>query len=160
MRYQCDDFMEPDNTAQMADDTMIAAEQRLTLGHKFEKLYSFSDEKKQSINIDKTLYIHMSKTPDTQAILCSNNNVTVFSLEIGKSSPYLGLHLIHTNKLREIIEFNINKRMFNIAKYKSWLEVNKNTPVAIKLLILDNCVLKAILYGFEAWGDLRGFRRD
>ena len=96
----------------------------------------------------------MSKTPDTQAILCSNNNVTVFSLEIGKSSPYLGLHLIHTNKLREIIEFNINKRMFNVAKYKSWLEVNKNTPVAIKLLILDNCVLKAILYGFEAWGDL------
>ena len=31
---------------------------------------------------------------------------------------------------------------------------HKNTPVAIKLLILDNCVLKAILYGFEAWGDL------
>lgn len=44
--------------------------------------------------------------------------------------------------------------MFNIAKYKSWLEVNKNTPFATKLLVLDNCVLSSILNGSEAWGDL------
>ena len=48
----------------------------------------------------------------------------------------------------------MNKRMFNVAKFKSWLEVNKNTPFSIKLLVLDNCVLPSILYGFEAWGDL------
>ena len=152
--YQCNDFMEPDSTAQMADDTMVAAEQRVTLGNKFGKLYTFSDEKKQSINIEKTLFLHMNKTPDTEPISCGTGDIIVKSLEVGKSAPYLGLYLIHTNKLREIIEFNVNKRMFNVAKYKSWLEVNKNTPFGIKLLVLDNCALAAILYGCEAWGDV------
>ena len=96
----------------------------------------------------------MNKTPDTEPISCGTGDIIVKSLEVGKSAPYLGLYLIHTNKLREIIEFNVNKRMFNVGKYKSWLEVNKNTPFGIKLLVLDNCALAAILYGCEAWGDV------
>lgn len=44
--------------------------------------------------------------------------------------------------------------MFNVAKYKAWLAVNENTPFPIKLLVLDNCVLSAILHGCNAWGDL------
>ena len=157
--YEYDDFVEPHNMAQMADDTMLAAELRESLGPKFESVYEFSDDKKQSINIDKTLYVHMSKSPDTQPISCSDGNITVSSLEVGKSAPYLGLHLIHTNKLRDIIEYNVNKRMFNVSKFKSWLEVNKNTPFAIKLLVLDSSVLPAILNGFEAWGDLSFIRK-
>ena len=146
------DFMDPLNLAQMADDAILASEMRASLSAKFERVYNFSSDKKQSINIDKTLYIHMSKSPDTETITCSN--VSVSSLEVGKSAPYLGMHLIHTNNLREVIEYNLNKRMFNVAKFKSWLEVNKNTPFSIKLLVLDNCVLNSIVYGFEAWGDL------
>ena len=76
------------------------------LGNKFGKLYTFSDEKKQSINIEKTLFLHMNKTPDTEPISCGTGDIIVKSLEVGKSAPYLGLYLIHTNKLREIIEFN------------------------------------------------------
>ena len=56
-----DDFMEPHNMAQMADDTIVAAEQPNSLGGKFKSVNDFSDEKGQSINIDKTLYVHMSK---------------------------------------------------------------------------------------------------
>jgi hypothetical protein len=122
------------------------------------KDFSDENEKNQSINIDKTLYIHMSKTPDTEPIMCNNNSVTISSLETGKSSPYLGQHLIHTNKLHDIIMYNLNKRIFNVAKYKAWLDVNEHTPFSVKLLVLDNCVLSAILYGFETWGDLSAFR--
>ena len=151
------DFMEPHNLAQMADDTILAAELRTSLGDKFGTVKEFSDEKKQSVNVDKTLYVHMSKTPDTEPILCNNNTVSISSLEIGKSSPYLGEHLIHTNNLHDIIQYNLNIRKFNIAKYKAWLDVNENTPFGIKLLVLDSCVLKAILYGSETWGDLSAF---
>ena len=96
----------------------------------------------------------MDKSPDTKQILCNNGDVQVDSLEVGKSSPYLGMHLHHTNSLTEIITHNINKKMYNIAKYNAWLDVNKNTPFSIKLLVLDNCVLGSILYGCEGWGDL------
>ena len=95
----------------------------------------------------------MSKTPNTETITCSND-VKVASLEAGKSAPYLGNHLYHTNILYDIILYNLNKRMFNVAKYKAWLDVNENTPFPIKLLVLDNCVLAAILHGCKTWGDL------
>ena len=147
------DFMEPHNMAQMADDTIVAAEQPNSLGGKFKSVQSFSDDKGQSINIDKTLYIHMSTTPNTQTITCGDG-VKIASLELGKSSPYLGNHLYHTNILHDIILYNINKRMFNVAKYKAWLDVNESTPFSIKLLVLDNCVLNAILHGCKAWGDI------
>ena len=141
----------------MADDTILAAELRGSLGGKFGTVKSFSDEKKQSVNVEKTLFIHMSKTPDTEPILCNNDSVSISSLEPGKSSPYLGEHLIHTHDLHDIIQYNLNKRMFNIAKYKAWLDVNETTPFGIKLQVLDSCVLKAVLYGVEAWGDLSAF---
>ena len=152
-----EDFMEPHNLAQMADDAIVAAELRESLGNKFGAVKDFSDEKNQSINVDKTLFIHMSKTPDTEPITCNNGTVSISSLEIGKSSPYLGEHLIHTNSLHDIISYNLNQRMFNVAKYKAWLDVNESTPFSTKLLVLDNCALKAILYGCEAWGDLSAF---
>ena len=152
-----EDFMEPHNLAQMADDTILAAELRESLGGKFGTVKLFSDEKKQSVNVEKTLFIHMSKSPDTEPILCNNDTVSISSLDPGKSSPYLGEHLIHTHDLHDIIQYNLNKRMFNIAKYKAWLDVNETTPFGIKLQVLDSCVLKAVLYGAEAWGDLSAF---
>ena len=51
------DFMEPYNMAQMADDTIVASEETNSLGGKFKSVHDFSDDKGQSINIDKTLYI-------------------------------------------------------------------------------------------------------
>ena len=88
---------------------------------------------------------------------CSGDSIPylgIQSLNYGDSIPYLGMHLIHTSNLEELIKFNINKRMFNVAKYKSWLEVKKNTPFSVKLQVLDNCVLSAILYGSEVRGNL------
>ena len=149
-----DDFMDPFNCAQMADDTIIAAENRTSLANKFEQIYDFSRNKGQSINVGKTLFIHMSKEFDSRQVVCNNDNIKVSSLDPGKSVPYLGMHLYHTNNLKDLVEYNLNIRLFNIAKYKSWLEVNENTPFSTKLLVLDNCCLTSILYGFEAWGDL------
>ena len=153
-----DDYMDPYNTAEMADDTILAAENRLSLKNKFEYIYQFSSDKYQLINMDKTLFLHMSETPDTQQIICDNEFI-VSQLESGKSVPYLGMHLSHTNKLCDLVEYNLNIRMFNVAKFQSWLDVNENTPFMTKLHVLDNCVLSAILYGFEAWGDLSKYTK-
>ena len=154
-----EEFMDPFNTAQMADDTILAAENRLTLREKFEHIYQFSTDKYQLINMDKTVFIHTSVNPDTDPISCENVEFTISSLELGKSVPYLGMHLFHTNRLKDVVEYNLNIRMFNVAKYKSWLDINENTPFPTKLLVLDNCVLAAIFYGFEAWGDLSSYTK-
>ena len=43
--------------------------------------------------------------------------------------------------------------MVSISKYYAWLAVNENTPIDIKLMVLDQCLLTALLYGAESWGD-------
>ena len=147
------DFMDPFNLAQMADDTTLNGESLSSVGKKFDGLHDFSDEKCQSINLDKTLYIHMDKSPDTTPIVTPKQRV-IKSLSVDEIGCYLGLYVPHTDQRIEIVQTNLNKRMFNIGKYKAWLDVNENTPFPIKLLVLDNCALSAILYSCEVWGDL------
>ena len=64
------------------------------------------------------------------------------------------MSFLPTNDLKEILLLNISNRMKNVAKFYSWLEVNENTPIDTKLLVLDNCAFSALTYGCEAWGDV------
>ena len=56
--------------------------------------------------MDKTVFIHTSVDPDTEPITCENVEFTVSSLELGKSVPYLGMHLFHTNRLKDVFEYS------------------------------------------------------
>ena len=71
-----------------------------------------------------------------------------------KGHKYLGMLFFPTNDINEIMLKNINKRMSNVAKYYAWLELNGETPIDIKLLVLDQCMFNSLLYGIEAWGDI------
>ena len=59
-----------------------------------------------------------------------------------------------TKNINEILKRNLNKRMGNISKFYAWLDVNTDTPVEVKLMVLYNCMFSAILYGVETWGDI------
>ena len=64
----------------------------------FNKLISVFDSihKYQSINTDKTIFIHILKTPDTQPITCENGLI-VPQLELGKSTSYLAFSYLIVN---------------------------------------------------------------
>ena len=64
------------------------------------------------------------------------------------------MKFIPTNDINKIIDLNLNERIRNICKFYSWLEVNVETPIEIKLLVLDNCIFSSILYAVETWGDI------
>ena len=97
-----DDFIEPDNLAQLADDAALLAENELSLASKFQNINNFSNDKFQIINNSKTQYLHMSKVPRTDPIVCEDGT-PIQSLEDGKSTTYIGMHLKHTNSLQELI---------------------------------------------------------
>ena len=59
-----------------------------------------------------------------------------------------------TDNINDIILRNWNKRIGNISKFYAWLEINNNTPIEVKLLLLDNCMFSSILYGIETWGNI------
>ena len=75
-------------------------------------------------------------------------------MDIKKGHTYLGMKFIPTNDIHKIIDRNLNERISNVCKFYPWLEVNDETPIEIKLLVLDNCIFSSILYAAETWGDV------
>ena len=55
-----EDFMDPYNIVQLADDTAILAEQLISLKSKFISVFNYSKMKYQVANIDKTVYCNLS----------------------------------------------------------------------------------------------------
>ena len=63
-------------------------------------------------------------------------------------------HLFMNVSIHKIIDINLNERINNVCKFYAWLEVNVETPIEIKLLVLDNCIFSSILYAVETWDDI------
>ena len=64
------------------------------------------------------------------------------------------MKFVPTNDFNKIISINLNVRMSNFSKFYSWLEANVETPIEIKLLVIDNCMFSSILYAVDTWGDI------
>ena len=148
-----DDFMDPLSLAQLADDTALYAEKIENLIKKFAKLFQFSAQRYQVPNISKTLYCNFSANPVKHPLVI-NDDTIIHCVDEMKGYRYLGMFFYPTNDILVIIERNFNKRMMHIAKFYGWLSVNEQTPIDVKLTVLDNCLFNALLYDVECMGDL------
>ena len=70
-----DDFMDPYNLAQLADDTALYATSNPNLKYKFSAILTYSDERYQIPNIPKTKYCHFSENPDTEPLIIDQDTV-------------------------------------------------------------------------------------
>ena len=91
--------------------------------------------------------------PGTEPIYLDSDSF-INSVDQKKGYKYLGMLFYPSDDINDMILKNLNKRLVNISKFYAWLDVNDDTPIEIKLMMLDNCVFSAILYGVEAWGDI------
>ena len=139
------DFIDPNNLAQLADDTAVLADGTLMLGPKMKCLLDYSEEIHQVPNIPKTVFCHFSKNPYTGKLYI-DENTELSSVSVVKGHRYLGVKFLPTNDVDIIITFNIDDRFSQWCKFYSWLEVNEETPIEIKLLVLDACLFTSILY--------------
>ena len=155
----CNDYMDPYNISQLADDTAIIAETLDSLAIKMESVLDYSREKFQVPNSKKTFFCNFTADPALHPIYLKNN-IKINSIKADAGHKYLGMLYYPTNNLKKIIEQNIIKRMSNICKYYAWLDVNENTPVDIKLMVLDQCLLTSLLYRAETWGDISFIEED
>ena len=150
---QHQDFMDPFNIGQLADDTAVYAASLISLESKLKKVMKYSKRKGQVANMKKTRYIHFSDNPSTTPIIISERE-HIFSVKVGKTHRYLGINFTPCRDMKEILTRKLNDRMHNVHKYYGWLEVNKNTPIEAKLLVLDSGVFSPLTYGAETWGDI------
>ena len=148
------DFIDPHSMPQLADDTAIFSVGLPLLGNKMNCLLEYSDEIYQVPNIPKTVFCQFAEHPHL-GHLTVNNEAILSSVDQKKGHPYLGVKVIPTNDPDKIVKFNINERFSNWAKFYAWLQINEETPIEMKLIVLDSCLFNSILWGIESFGDLR-----
>ena len=153
------DFVDPHNLAQLADDTAMLAEGLVMLGPKMKCLLDYSEEIHQVPNIPKTVYCHFSNNPFTGKLRI-DENTQLSSVDPVKGHKYLGVKFLPTKDIEKIIKSNIEARSHNWVKFYSWLEINEETPIEIKILVLDTCLYMCILHSVEVFGDIRCIEKE
>ena len=156
---ETDDFMDPDMTAQLADDTAMMSELFSSFKAKTSCLLNYSEENYQIPNIPKTVYCHFSNNPSLTEISI-DDDISIASVDPKKGHRYLGMKFIPTMDFTKIIKHNLNDRKGRICKFYAWLEDNKDTPIEVKLLVLDNCLFSSLLYSVETWGDISCIEKE
>ena len=151
------DFMDTFNISQLTDHTALYADNINSLKHKFEKVLKFSKEKGQVPNIKKTKYIHFSDKPSTTPLVI-NQQDRIHPIEVGKSHRYLGVNFIPRSTMENILIKNLNDRMHNVHKFYGWVEVNTNTPIEVKFLVLDSGYFLLCCIVLRPGGDILGIK--
>ena len=146
------DFTEPENLLQLADDSVIMAENKETLSMKFERILQYTKEKYISVNIDKTKYIHFIDNPTLTEIKIDDFTINPMNPKDGYN--WLGFNLSYTSNVENLIAHNLSKKMVNISKFYAWLQINSSTPFPLKIKILYSCLFPSLLYSCETWGDI------
>ena len=150
-----DEFMRQFNVLQLADDSVILAEDETAFQWEALSLASYSEEKNLVINKKETKYISTHEIPQHEAMK-TNNDLTIEAVKPREGYNWLGLWLTHTNDISELISFNINKKMYAIRRFYEWLADNEETPFLIKVKVLYSCLFASILYSCETWSDISG----
>ena len=153
------DFMDPKIIAQLVDDTALLAEQLDSFKEKTKCLLGYSSSNFQVPNIPKTVYCNFAANPLTDPIDI-DENTSISSVEPKKGHRYLGMKYIPTIIFTDIIKFNLRDRKGIVCKFYAWLEDNDDTPIEIKLLVLDCCLFLSMLYAVETWGDISGIEKE
>ena len=147
------DFFDPLNLFQVADDSTPLADSKESLARKAKKLFEYSLKKHLIINVPKTKFMEFSKEPDLSAIVISSDT-TVDPVSIDKGYCWLGFWLSYADNVPSLIKYNLNKKTFIICEFYGWLQVNRETPIILKIRVLYGCMFAAILYSCEAWGNI------
>ena len=147
------EFMRGHNVLQLADDSVLLAEDENAFIRKASALELYSKEKHMKINLKKTKYISAHETSPQNSIYVSNE-LQIEAVKATVGYNWLGFCLTHSNDLSQLIKFNIMKKMFAINKFHEWLSDNEETPFLIKIKVLDSCLFSSIVYSCETWGDL------
>ena len=83
-----------------------------------------------------------------------NGDLIIHAVDDNDGYNWLGFWLTHTNDVGRLLEFNLNKKAFNIVKFYEWMAVNTDTPFQVKIKVLYSCLFSSLIYSCESWGDI------
>ena len=147
------DFMDPFSLLQLADDTTVTADNLQSFTTKMDLIARYSQEKYLKIHPSKSKYLHITDHAPMSVDIVINEGLTLKPLEdLGYN--WLGFWLCQSNVIPDIINFHFNKKIIHVSTFYACLDVNRDTPIKIKIVVLYNCLFASLLYSCEVWGEI------
>ena len=147
------DFMDPFSLLQLADDTTVTADNLQSFTSKMDLIARYSQEKYLKIHPSKSKYLHITDHAPMSVDIVINEGLALEPLEdLGYN--WLGFWLCQSNVIPDIINFHFNKKIIHVSTFYYWLDVNRDTPIKIKIVVLYNCLFASLLYSCEVWGEI------
>lgn len=141
------------NLLQLADDTVTPALSMDNLKNNFNRIFQYSYDKFSKINFGKTQYMHMN-TSANHHHLHVDQDISIEAVDPSEGYTWLGFHLSYADNIPDLVTNNITKKKSNIARFYSWLQINRDTPFVLKMRVLYGCMFASFLYSCEAWGNI------
>ena len=130
-----------------ADDTVIISESADGLQHALNEFYTYCNQWKLTVNVDKTKVMVFSKGPTPKNVFYFHDNV----IESVKEFKYLGIIFSRSGsfcKAKKHLYEQAQKAMYGvIRKIRQF-----NLPLECQLDLFDKIVVPVLLYGCEIWG--------
>ena len=70
--------------------------------------------------------MEMSNSPKLDDLRISNY-VTIEAVKPTTGYNWLGFHLSYSDKVSDLVQKNLDKKLFNICKFYNWLDINETT---------------------------------
>ena len=135
-----------------ADDTLVLSTSEELFISKCNIMLQYFHGNKLKMNLKKSgfLVIMKNKTVQRKSIQIDNGK-----LKYKPILKYLGIYISDSGNVKTDAEIYMKEvRNEAYTKYTNYCAANYLAPLAIKLRVLNTCLLPTLLYGCECWGDV------
>ena len=130
-----------------ADDSLILAMSKVSLILKFKKLCEYCKINNIKLQLSKCGFL---------AIFSEEKDPIMFDDDVVKNvdeSIYLGSIVTDSGNVSMDVKAEIKRKEKKFNKFNAFLTQNPNAPLTVKEKVLDACIVSAVIYNCETWGD-------
>ena len=131
-----------------ADDTTILANTRDSAKRKINTLISYCKQNYIALQISKCEFIVINGNPEDKIDFILPNGV----IKNVRHVTLLGSQISESGNISYDIDLHIQKRFIAVHKFYNFMKTNKLAPVAVKIKVLQACVISSLLHNCEAFG--------
>ena len=130
-----------------ADDSLILATTKNSLIEKFKKLCEYCSINNIKLQLSKCGFLAIF-SDEKEAIKIDEDEIKNLT-----ESIYLGSIVTDSGNVSMDVKAEVKKKEKRLNKFYAFLTQNPNAPLKVKEKVLESCIVCAVIYNCETWGD-------
>ena len=123
------------------------ATSKISLIEKFKRLKEYCKENNIKLQLSKCCFLAINSNDKEDIVL--GDDVIKNAIE----SVYLGSIITDAGNITCDVKAEIKRKEKKFNQFFAFLTQNRNAPLKVKEKVLESCILSAVIYNCETWGD-------